>query len=237
MLSQMLNINVNGTLSCMATANAQGINITECDMDGDLDMSGNNLQSLPFSLHEVTGDFKIDNNKISQLTGAPNWVGGSFYCRSNTLESLVGCPKVVGANFCCDGNLLTSLAGLPDKIPGILSCANNRIASLSDIRVEVFDTFDLSSNPLKNLRGIDKSLAACGRLVLNGCSIEEGGVSLINVPNLRAIVAFDAGVFERAAEIINKYLELRESTTSQAALMLKCKAELEREGLARFGLI
>lgn len=237
MLAQTLNFKVNGTLSCMAVASADGINITQGDMDGDLDIGGNNLERLPFLLGEVTGDFKMDNNRITQLTGAPHWVGGSFYCRSNQLQTLVGCPKLVGANFCCDDNKLTSLIHLPENIPGMLSCADNQIASLGKISFYVGDTLNLSNNPLVSLRSIHEQLVSCGRLVVNGCPIQEGGVSLIKVSNLYEVVALNCGDFECAAHIINKYLNLRDSGTHLTALMLKCKAELEREGLAPFGLL
>jgi hypothetical protein len=237
MLAQTLNFKVSGTLSCMAVANADGINITQGDMDGDLDIGGNDLERLPFLLGEVTGDFKMDNNRITQLAGAPHWVGGSFYCRTNQLQTLAGCPKLVGANFCCDGNQLTSLMHLPENIPGMLSCADNQIASLGNISLQVGDTLNLSNNPLISLRSIHERLTSCERLVVNGCPIQEGGVSLIKVSTLCEVVAFNTGDFERAAYIINKYLNLRDSGANLTALMLKCKAELEREGLAPFGLL
>lgn len=237
MLAQTLNFKVSGTLSCMAVANSDGINITQGDMNGDLDIGGNDLERLPFLLGEVTGDFKMDNNRITQLTGAPHWVGGSFYCRANQLQTLAGCPKLVGANFCCDDNQLTSLMHLPGNIPGMLSCADNQIASLGNISIRVGDTLNPSNNPLISLRSVHERLVSCGRLLVNNCPIQEGGVSLIKVSNLYEVVAFNAGDFERAASIINKYLNLRDSGTSLTTLMLKCKAELEREGLAPFGLL
>lgn len=44
MLAQTLSFKFSGTLSCMAVASADGINITQGDMDGDLDIGGNNLE-------------------------------------------------------------------------------------------------------------------------------------------------------------------------------------------------
>jgi Leucine-rich repeat (LRR) protein len=234
MLSQTLNFKIKGILSCTAIANANGINITHADMDGDLDIGGNNLEGIPFSLGEVTGDFKMDNNRITQLSGSPHWVGDSFYCRANQLQTLVGCPKSIGANFCCDENALTSLLHIPENIPGILSCANNRLTSFSDVRVKVGDVLDISRNPITSLSDLDKHVLECRKLDLSGCPIVEGGVGLIRINHLTEVIAYKTGEFERAAEIINRYLALCEQHVSMNSRMLRCKAELEREGLSQY---
>jgi hypothetical protein len=62
---------------------------------GDVDLSGQNLQSMPVKIVGCLGDFNISNNKFKNLKGMPTFVEGEFNCNNNELTSLEGSPRYV----------------------------------------------------------------------------------------------------------------------------------------------
>ena len=98
------------------------------DVDGDVNMSCQNLEKIPTKFGKVTGDFYCYNNNLTSLEGAPTSVGGGFYCyKNNNLTSLEGAPTSVGGNFYCSYNNLTSLEGAPTSVGGGFYCNQNEI--------------------------------------------------------------------------------------------------------------
>ena len=83
------------------------------DVDGDVDLSLRNLESIPVPFGSVTGVFSCSYNQVTSLKWSPRHVGRDFDCSSNQLTSLEGGPDYVGGYFGCNNNLLPSLAGAP----------------------------------------------------------------------------------------------------------------------------
>ena len=81
------------------------ISIYENVIDGNLDLSGMDLEELPdLSDVTVTGSFNCANNHLRTLKGAPRHVGWNFDCHGNSLYTLNGAPSHVGNNFDCRNN-------------------------------------------------------------------------------------------------------------------------------------
>lgn len=100
------------------------------DIDGDVDLSSNELNKLPFTFGKVTGNFNCGNNNLIKLTGSPREVGGDFDCSCNSLDSLEGAPDEVGGDFDCSVNNLTSLQGSPAEVGGNFICSYNELNEL-----------------------------------------------------------------------------------------------------------
>ena len=95
------------------------------DVEGNVDLSYNELTKIPFKFGIVSGNFNCSDNQLTSLEGAPNSVGGDFNCSGNQLTSLEGAPNSVGGGFYCYINQLTSLEGVPNSVGGIFNCSNN----------------------------------------------------------------------------------------------------------------
>jgi hypothetical protein len=74
------------------------------DVNGEVQITGTKLRSIPVQFGTVTGDFWCYGNQLTTLNGAPRSVGGSFYCSYNQLTSLEGAPQSVGGSFYCSNN-------------------------------------------------------------------------------------------------------------------------------------
>lgn len=103
------------------------------DVDGNVDLSGREIDSIPAQFGKVYGDFNVDKNKLTSLKGCPEIVMGSFCCSLNDLTSLDYCPKRIGENFSCYRNQLTSLSGMPKKINCNFICSQNPIITFDGI--------------------------------------------------------------------------------------------------------
>ena len=78
------------------------------DVDGDVDLSFNDLTELPLRFNKVTGNFNCGVNNLTSLKGSPKWVGGYFSCSYNRLHSLEFSPDYVGSYFSCRCEYLTN---------------------------------------------------------------------------------------------------------------------------------
>ncbi|MCK9477073.1 MAG: hypothetical protein M0R46_14200 [Candidatus Muirbacterium halophilum] len=63
------------------------------DVEGDVDLSGKKLKTLPLKFRNVSGNFDCSNNKLVSLEGAPERVFGNFNCSNNKLTNLQFIPK------------------------------------------------------------------------------------------------------------------------------------------------
>ena len=81
------------------TINSQG----EIDVDGNVNLVGNDFKELPFKFGRVKGFFSTNGCKnLTSLKKCPNIVDQSFVCsHCPQLNYLEGCPKEVGENFWC----------------------------------------------------------------------------------------------------------------------------------------
>src|SRR5574343_1975689 len=125
------------------------------DVDGDVDLSGKQLDRLPLNFGKVTGDFYCSHTNLTTLEGAPKWVGVDFDCSFNNLTSLQGAPQQVGINFICNHNNLISLEGGPKEVGGSFVCYNNQLTTLQGAPKEIGRDVYYRSNPLpKEILGL-----------------------------------------------------------------------------------
>lgn len=102
------------------------------DVDGDVNISSEDILIIRVQFRKVSGTFCCDRNKLVSLKGSPTFVGESFYCEHNRLTSLEGAPEHIGKIFHCDINELTTLKGCPKHFQAIY-CENNKLTSLEYI--------------------------------------------------------------------------------------------------------
>jgi len=98
------------------------------DVDGDVDLSEQDLKRLPVQFGKVSGNFWCYENQLTTLEGVPREVGGNFWCIYNQLTTLEGAPREVGGSFDCSYNQLTTLEGAPREVGGDFDCSYNPIS-------------------------------------------------------------------------------------------------------------
>jgi len=123
------------------------------DVDGDVDISKQNLTKFPIVFNNVSGNFTCKDNMIKSLKGGPVTVGGNFVCAFNDLSSLAGSPESVGDDFSCKFNNLKNLIGSPRNINGMFSCGVNKLTSLEGAPDTVGGNFECYDNVLSSLLG------------------------------------------------------------------------------------
>ena len=57
------------------------------NVQGDVDISGKKLTSIPVQFGTVSGSFYCYSNDLTSLVGAPQEVGRGFYCANNKFKS------------------------------------------------------------------------------------------------------------------------------------------------------
>ena len=102
------------------------------DVNGDVDISHENLKDMLVQFGRVTGDFDCHDNNLTSLVGAPREVSGDFNCWNNKLTALEGAPREVGKDFICHKNNLTSLEGTPREVGGDFICWGNEFKEEPD---------------------------------------------------------------------------------------------------------
>lgn len=113
------------------------------NVHGDVRLSRRlaNLLKLPLKFNEIEGDFDISDNELISLEGSPKKVSGDFLAYKNELSSLRGGPKEVEGNFVILQNNINSLKYAPTNIKGDFICSHNPIEDLdglTNIRGDVF---------------------------------------------------------------------------------------------------
>jgi len=114
---------------------------------GNVDLSGFDLEELPIHFRSVSGGFTCSENKLVNLVGAPKTIGDYFMCDTNQLETLKGSPKIVRGLFTCAKNQLKDLVGGPIHVEGAYYCYSNKLISLEGAPDFVGGTFYCHFNP------------------------------------------------------------------------------------------
>lgn len=110
------------------------------DVDGDVNLSQQDLTELPLNFNEVSGDFSCAMNQLTSLVGCPVKVGGTFQCNYNVLTSLVFCPKRVAGVFDCSHNKLNSFEGCQFDFLAInFECNNITPNSLFELDDDIYE--------------------------------------------------------------------------------------------------
>ena len=126
------------------------------DVDGPVDLCGEELTKLPLKFGVVKGDFSCSSNNLTTLEFAPEKAGGGFYCFSNKLTSLEYAPEKVSGNFYCQYNNLTSLEYAPKEVGGDFYCSSNNLTSLEYAPKEVGGHFSCFYNNLLDVEALVK---------------------------------------------------------------------------------
>ena len=105
------------------------------NVHGDIKLSDKltNLLKLPLSFNIVEGDFDISNNELTSLEGCPKIVHGSFLAHKNELTSLKGGPKEVDGSFIILHNNITSLQNAPSIVKEDFICSHNPLRDLDGL--------------------------------------------------------------------------------------------------------
>jgi len=118
------------------------------DVDGDVDLWGKKLESIPLNFNIVNGYFYCGRNYLTSLKGCPVRVGYWFSCHRNKLTSLQYSPQYVeGGYFSCHGNKIKSLQYCTELIRGNFWCSNNKLTSLEH-HPTVYGEFDCCDNQI-----------------------------------------------------------------------------------------
>lgn len=123
------------------------------DINGDIDISGNDIIDFPFKFNRVIGDFDCSNNLLTSLKNIPNYISGSCYLFENNLTSIDFMPEI-GDNLSLSFNYLTSLKGCPKRVNGSFYCGNNKLLSLRGCPEYVGGYFGFICNKVSSLRWI-----------------------------------------------------------------------------------
>lgn len=139
------------------------------DVNGNVQIGGRGLRSLPYQFGHVVGQFDCSANRLTSLKGAPKTVGKMFSCAENLLTSLEGAPREIGGMFYCSNNTPSVLhnihkyvkvlfrghieigANVDSRILGLLYIKNLQVVSIN--------TFGLLGHMSK---GSDDLVAAVG---------------------------------------------------------------------------
>lgn len=105
------------------------------DVAGDVKLTGRlpNLYKLPLKFNIIDGDFDISENELVSLEGSPIKVNGNFLAHKNELNSLRGGPKEVKGSFIVLHNNITSLQNSPTTVKGDYICSHNPLRSLEGV--------------------------------------------------------------------------------------------------------
>ncbi len=143
-------------------------------------------------------------------------------------------PTVNVVNKCSVGLTGSHLKSLPcafNIVEGDFNVDSNELASFQNLPHSIGGWLDLNQNKITSLVGINKTIKRCHSIDLSRNPIEEGGLGLLLIENLRQVHAFKDGDFSKALEIIGKYLG------QGKAGVLKCQEELEEAGLEKYAKI
>jgi hypothetical protein len=112
-------------------------------MEGDLDLSGTSITSLPSNLTKVGGDLILNRSKITKLPDNLT-VEGDLYLSFTNIISL---PSNLTVGGFLDLNP-TPITSLPDNLSvGVLNISNSNITSLPS-NLNVKDYIDAYNTPL-----------------------------------------------------------------------------------------
>lgn len=92
------------------------------DVDGDVNLSGEDLTELPVKFNKVTGCFNCALNNLTSFKGFPKYVGDFLSVQNNKITSLEYLPEHTGRLITLEGNLLKDVSSIkhlfadPNKI-------------------------------------------------------------------------------------------------------------------------
>jgi hypothetical protein len=194
----LINIEGDFIASYLDLKNLMGIKFGQ--VNGEFDISNNDLESLEGCPRKVIGDFSCSANYLNSLQGGPEKVEGKYLCANNKLFNLEGIASDI-KSLNANGNFLEYLSNLPQKMEGFLVFANNNfLGSLKGCPEIVEGKFDCSFCGLTSLEGGPKLVKGnydCsenGLKNLKGAPEEVGILFLANNNELVTLEGFPESV-------------------------------------------
>jgi hypothetical protein len=118
------------------------------NVDGDFEASGMDLKDLyGIKFGAINGDFNVSDNDLSSLEGCPKKVQGYFSCSSNYLNTLIGGPDSVKGNYICSNNNLFNLNFIAKDFNGLYASGND-LEYLGDLPQSINGDFFINYNVL-----------------------------------------------------------------------------------------
>ncbi|MDR8076726.1 hypothetical protein KPA96_13775 [Burkholderia cenocepacia] len=124
------------------------------DVEGVIDLSGWDFDSIPIPFGKIEGAFHMSDNNLIDLKNSPRHVDGDFSCDNNNIETLEGGPTYVSGDFDCRNNKLISLDYAPEECRSI-NASYNKISSVKSNTMKSVECLYLSCNEIVNLNGIE----------------------------------------------------------------------------------
>jgi len=164
------------------------------NVSGSFDASYNHLKDLDgIKFGIIDGDFDLSDNELTKLEGCPKEVVGDFLCASNFLNSLEGGPKIVRGHYHCSNNDLFDLTGLATGIQS-LTALGNSLENIEGCPEKLTGDFFIASNPgLHSLVGGPKEVdgdydcSSCALDNLEGSPERVGGFFNCSSNNLKTL--------------------------------------------------
>ncbi len=129
--------------------NKNNVKNFEITQDNEINVKGpvnlaaklENLSKLPVVFNKVEGNFDISDNELTSLEGCPKVVLKDFICLKNEIKTLKGSPKQVDGNFIIIHNHINSFKHSPKIVKGDYICSHNPAKNLDGINTVEGDIF------------------------------------------------------------------------------------------------
>lgn len=127
------------------TLSSDGIRVTQ-----SVNLSHQNLSSLPLNFVHVKGDFDVSHNQLTSFKGFPTFIEGSLNCSHNQISHFDDFPHV-SANIDCSHNYLKEINLVSDnqEFHSICDFSHNLITEAKFYHIGQF--LNLSYNQIKSL--------------------------------------------------------------------------------------
>lgn len=174
---------------------------------GNIDLSNNQIDKLPYKFGSIDGDFNISNCDIGSLSNAPYEVKGDFIVSNNPIKTLLNCPEYVGRNFDIQGcNQLTSFLCGPQEVVGnYLSTGNQYLKLINKIPTKMGRFCHIITDKKQSLLGLENEYFQTTTHYVFQClgsKLEHYiSVAIQNNPN---IINLDSGSFGNGKRFQNQ---------------------------------
>ena len=142
------------------------------NVDGDFEADYMDLKDLyGIKFGTINGDFNVSDNDLRSLEGCPKKVQGYFSCNSNYLNTLIGGPDSVKGDYICSNNNLFNLNFIAKDFNGLYASGND-LEYLGDLPQSIKGDFFINYNVLlKSLEGSPKIIG--GDYDCSDCKLES----------------------------------------------------------------
>lgn len=103
-----------------------------------INLIGKNLRRIPVTFSFINGDVNLSTNNLESLEGLPkDYIYGYLDVSNNPLRSLEHCPKIIRESFDVSDCHLENLIGGPIEVGGDYMLNNNELKTLEGLSKEI----------------------------------------------------------------------------------------------------